>query len=211
MSIERVVKRLSKIEDYLKEIRLWIKFSALRELREMLLKELDSNEKMIIYELTDGKRSQQDIGMQVGISRRTVSYYWQKWQGMGIVVPSEQRKRRMRKIISLSEAGITVPSMKQIKEPKAEFKPKDLRRILDDRTIFPDMQEIVYLATNVLSLRFQLPITRDALLDKIVKAFWLSDRRRQALFMQALERRAFEKKDTKFRRYFESWEQQIKG
>ena len=87
---DEVNNRLSRIEDLLKQAVLWIKIGNLRSLRELLVAELDSKEKMMVYELSDGINTQQEIANRAGVSRSTVSYNWQKWLGLGLVAESRQ-------------------------------------------------------------------------------------------------------------------------
>lgn len=209
-----VREKISNIEEHLKEILKWLKVSSLRQVRETLEMELNTYEKKRIYELTDGKKSQKQIGTLVGISRRSVSYYWQKWQGLGILVSSEHRKGRMKKIISLSEVGITLPERK-MHEPEMTFKPQNLKLILNNVDFFPDLEELWDFSIHILPFRVVREnlkhLSRIEFVDVIIDTFKRTDSYSQALFMQALETRARERRDTQFSKYFESWEKQIKG
>ena len=220
MSNKDLEKRFLRIEKLLSEIVNWLRIANLPRLRDLFLQELDSEEKMVIFELTDGVKSQKEIASKVRVSRRSVSYYWQKWYGLGILIPSDKRKGRMKKIVSLSQVGITTPRIAEtIKESEVIFKPRDLKRILGNRKMFPSSIELMGLALDILpSTKNLSPMRREELLDSdareelidtIIQIFKESDKMTQSIFMQALERRAHEKKDTQFRKYFEAWEKQI--
>lgn len=205
-----LIGRISRIEKLLEDIRIWIRIGNLRQLRDMLVQELDSYEKMRIFELTDGTRSQKEIASRTKVSRSTISYYWQKWSGLGILTTSKQRKGRMKKIVTLDEVGITVRRA-EVEEPEIVFQPKDLRKILSNPRMFPDFRDLESFAYNILQPPREVSshISLEELIENIIETFEESDHMKQALFMQALERRAHEKKDTQFQRYFEAWEKHI--
>jgi hypothetical protein len=79
--------------------------------------------------------------------------------------------------------------------------------------MFHDVQELSGFARSILVLPLGHDLSSyasmDELTDNIIEAFKQSDHIKQALFMQALERRADEKKDSQFQKYFEAWEKQI--
>jgi hypothetical protein len=143
-----------------------------------------------------------------------VGYYWQKWYGLGLVVNSDRRKGRMQKIVSLDEVGLTVASglEKTVEGTEVEFRPNDLKRILNDQRIFLDNFQIEDFAFSILSrpLRDLKVVTREELIDIVINTFETSDRIKQNLFMQALERRALERQSSsEFSKFFEAWVRQI--
>lgn len=202
---------IEQIADVLKEILNWIKLENKPRLRELLIKELDTEEKKRIYELTNGARSQYDIESTTSVSRRMVGYYWQKWSGIGIVVNSDRRKGRMQKIISLDEVGIAVSANTGRREEEIEFLPEDLKDVLSNQKIFPDNSQLQRFAFDILpeSSGQILNPTREQLVNVIIDSFQQSDRIKQSLFLQALERRATEREITAFSKFFRAWEKQI--
>jgi hypothetical protein len=200
-------------ERILREILNWIKVGNIPLLRETLIRELDTDEKKKVYELTDGTRSQYEIELLSKVTRRMVSYYWQKWYGLGILVPSEWRKGRMQKIVSLEEVGLSVPlrTGKRAEETEIEFRPEDLKKILEDPRFFADPTQLKDFAFSILPPPQveTLRVTRQELIDLVIKIFEQGDRMKQRLFMQALERRALDRQSTEFRKFFEAWERQI--
>ena len=215
MSVKDLTKKISNIEKLLGEIIVWLKIGNWEQLHDILYAELDTAERAKIYELTDGINSQKDIASLSRVSRSLVAYYWQKWLGLGILVPSKERRGRMKKIVSLSEVGITPPRIKgKGKEAEVIFKPEDLGRILVDKKMFPTSHELATFAIDILPTAGGARLmaytgNNKQLAAYIIDAFRKSDRMKQALFMQALERRAHEKKETQFRIFFETWEKHI--
>jgi predicted transcriptional regulator len=206
---DTTAERIRRIEVTLEKILTWLRVSNIRSVRDLLDQELDTPEKKVIYELTDGQNSQKEISNLVGLSRRTVSYYWQKWLGLGIVTSRGDRKGRMKRIISLGDLGISVPDYTKSKKVETRFKAQDLKKILSDEKLIKhsdiaDLAIEIFPAVNVDILQ-----TRRDLVNFIMQAFKESDRMKQALFIQALERKVQEKKDTEFRKFFESWEAHI--
>jgi biotin operon repressor len=209
-----LVNRVESIERILKEVLNWLKVGSIPQLRLTLTQELDSEVKKRVYELTDGMKSQNEIEAATKVSRRMVSYYWQKWYGMGIVVDSEKRKGRMQKIVSLDQVGISYSPHpeKQSRLTDMEFEPQDLRSVLSSEKVFPQTSDLLNFALNILQIsesNMTGSVTREDLIEKIIREFELSDRMKQSLFIQALERRVLEKESTEFRRFFEAWERQI--
>jgi biotin operon repressor len=155
---------------------------------------MDSTENIRIFESTEGMKSQQEIASLTKLGRSTVQYYWQKWQGLGLVVESDRRKGRMKQILSLDEAGITVPRTGKREESELTFQPQDLKEILGNSKIFSNTYELAKFASDILpnfpeSTVF-LPRPMENVIQDVIQAFENSDRMKQALFMQALERRA---------------------
>ena len=96
----------------LMEILKWIKFSGMKEVRELLTNVLSTNTEKLMYELTDGEASTRDIAIKCNITHVTVGNYWQKWKVIGILESTEKYNgKRYKKICSLKEIGIEVPEI----------------------------------------------------------------------------------------------------
>jgi hypothetical protein len=208
-----MVERLTHIENTIKEILNWIKLGNKPLLREILIRELDSDEKKRVYELTDGNRSQIEIEVLTKVSRRMVGYYWQKWYGLGILVPSDRRKGRMQKIVSLDEIAInvTLTSDKQEETSETEFQSKNLKDVLNNQRIFPNTSQLIDFALSILPppLRAYQNLSHQDLIEEIIDTFEKADKMKQNLFLQALERRAVERQNTEFSKFFDAWARQI--
>lgn len=106
------LKTLKSIENKLDQLLRWTRFAGMQQLRNILTQNLTKDIELLIYELSDGKRSTREIAKLVGIkSHATVTGYWKKWSKLGIVEPSEKYSGRFRRICSLEEVGLTVPPL----------------------------------------------------------------------------------------------------
>lgn len=86
-----------------KEILKWEKFQGIQELRRILPELLDTKEKQILYELTDGKNGVKEIRKKVKIAAGTISKLWNIWHANGIL---EKGGQKYKKLISLKEIGL---------------------------------------------------------------------------------------------------------
>ena len=101
----------------LREILKWIKFSGIREVRTVLMNILDTEEKRLIYHLSDGENGSVEIGRRVEVSHVTVTRYWQSWNRLGIVEPLRVRGGlRYRKSFKLEDFGFSIPAMRKNEE-----------------------------------------------------------------------------------------------
>lgn len=87
----------------------WTRFANVAKLREVLEVELDSNEKKLAFENSDGVNGLKELFAISGAPQDTIYGWWQKWFRLGLVTESETRKGRMTKIVSLDDVGIKVP------------------------------------------------------------------------------------------------------
>lgn len=112
----------SEQTEILREILKWIKFAGAKEVKNALLTALDTEQKRLIYHLSDGDQGIQDIGKVVGLSGETVRKYWASWARQGIMESLKVRGgERYRKSFDLEDFGIEVPQPKvipQLVEPK---------------------------------------------------------------------------------------------
>ena len=69
----------------LKEILKWIRFTAAKEVKAVLIDVMNTEQKSLIYHLSDGNRSSAEIGKSAGISDMTVRRLWASWARLGIV------------------------------------------------------------------------------------------------------------------------------
>lgn len=102
-------EKIDSIESTLNEILKWTRFANISKLKEILEAELDTDEKKLAYESTDGENGIKEVAAASGTPQDTVYKWWQKWSRLGLVIESETRKGRMAKIVSLDDVGIKVP------------------------------------------------------------------------------------------------------
>jgi hypothetical protein len=105
----------------LREILKWIKFAGMREVKGILLSTLNTDQKKIVYQLSDGSKGIVEIGRSSGISSSgTISRYWKSWSKLNlgdfIAVRGGDRFKRA---FDLEDLGIEVPE-------SVESKPKEV-------------------------------------------------------------------------------------
>lgn len=106
-------KSLEKIVELLQEILKWVKFAGAREVRTVLMSILDTEQKRLIYHLSDGEHGSVEIGKAANVSDSTVRRYWESWARLGIVEPMSVRGGvRYKKSFQLEDFGFTVPQIK---------------------------------------------------------------------------------------------------
>lgn len=102
----------------LREILKWIKFAGAKEVKNVLLTTLDTEQKRLIYHLSDGNRGTLEIAKVAGTSDTTVRRYWASWARQGIVESLKVRGgERYKKSFELEDFGIEVPQPKTVVQP----------------------------------------------------------------------------------------------
>ena len=105
-----------EIVQLLRELLKWQRFTAIASLKEILTKNLDKKEKLLVYESTNGINKREDIIRETGCSAGAISSWWMDWYAKGLVEKIDGG--RYKKIISLSEIGIDLPK-KPVKENRS--------------------------------------------------------------------------------------------
>lgn len=105
-------EKIHSIENTLLEILKWTRFANISKLKEALERELDTDEKKLAYENSDGENTLNDLATLSGAPYRTIGDWWPRWYHLGILAESETRKGRMKKVASLSAVGIEIPRNK---------------------------------------------------------------------------------------------------
>jgi len=109
----------------LREILKWIKFSGMKELKNTLLSILDTEQKRLVYHLSDGSRGTVEIAKLARIgSTSTVFDMWQTWLklGLGESIPVRGGSR-FKRSFDLEDLGIEVPRVEET-EKKEKQVPK---------------------------------------------------------------------------------------
>ena len=123
-TLNDVIGELKSLEDGVAEVAKWVRFQNAPRLRDVLLKELDTPQKKVAFELTDGAHSRRDIAKEVGIDDdRTIRTWWDRWFQLAVVEESQKRKGRPQKIVPLGEIGIEVPNLKPKPAPQPPAAP----------------------------------------------------------------------------------------
>lgn len=105
-------------ERILHEILLWLRFQNRQPLRGLLTEVLANDTDKIIYELTDGTKSQPEIARAAGVSQPTISLKWKAWRTLGIVYELADEPGRCRHLADLRSVGIEPPARRKGEEPK---------------------------------------------------------------------------------------------
>jgi hypothetical protein len=98
----------------LNEILKWIRFSGLKEVKGVLASALDTDQKKIVYQLSDGSKGIVEIGKAAGISSTaTISRYWKSWARLGLGdYLAVKGGDRFKRAFDLEDLGIEVPLQK---------------------------------------------------------------------------------------------------
>lgn len=102
---------LQEMADSLRELVAWTRVIGYPTVKQMLETVLDSNEKRLVYHLTDGRRSIAEVQKLTGVNARFISEWGREWEKSGIVEQSRisKIKGRRQKLFDLAVFGIPVP------------------------------------------------------------------------------------------------------
>lgn len=99
------IKKLIEIN---REILRWIKISNVSKVKEVLENALDTPEKRIAYEASDGVATSRKVAKIAGVGLSTISAWWNNWYDIGIAEPiSVQRGSRAQKIFNLKSFNLS--------------------------------------------------------------------------------------------------------
>jgi hypothetical protein len=106
----------------LREILKWIKFAGMKEVKNTLVSVLDTEQKRLVYHLSDGTRGIVEIAKLAGIgSTSTVFDMWQTWLklSLGESIPVKGGSR-FKRTFDLEDFGIEMPKIKEIKKEEKQ-------------------------------------------------------------------------------------------
>lgn len=102
-----------RIAELLEEILLWTKYDY-SATKQKMIEHLDTVDKKIAYQLSDGEKSTRDIAKLISASQKSVSNWWQKWFELELMEQTEKYGRgRYNRLISLTRMGIPVPEISE--------------------------------------------------------------------------------------------------
>ena len=115
----------SEIIRLLREILKWTRFSGIREVRTVMMSILDTEQKRLIYHLSDGECGSVEIGEIADASDSTIRRYWEAWARLGIMETLRVKGGlRYTKSFELADFGFGIPHEenmpKQDKEKEGE-------------------------------------------------------------------------------------------
>ena len=99
----------------LEELLAWTRFAHRDSLLRLWSAVLSEPRHLLAYELSDGTRTQKQIGDSVGLSQPAISGLWQRWRRLGI---ARDANGRVAHIARPSDMGVDVPQFQ--KQPPAE-------------------------------------------------------------------------------------------
>jgi hypothetical protein len=109
----------------LSEILKWVRFAGIKEVKEALISELDTDKKKVVYHLSDGNHTLSEIVKMSGASAGAISGYWKKWTNLGFGEKlSVQGGDRFVKSFDLGDFSISIPELKLEEKQTAEIKEK---------------------------------------------------------------------------------------
>jgi len=213
----KIASILAKIQRDIEEIKNTMKLFLLmsgRDVGDNLTMILDTPQKKIAYQLTDGVSSAHEISGIVGVSITSINRWWREWQRVGIVTRVKEKGRtRTRKSFSLEDMGVDVPEVSSLRRDQFEIgqipNQKKLRIMLEDSSMFKNSVDLREFGEKIFNRTFTW-VNREDLIKDIVDSFYGSSKRTQMMFIQALRQRA-KQKESRFRDYFDSWEKHIKS
>jgi hypothetical protein len=94
----------------LTELLAWTKLEARPRVAARLAEILDSREKKMVYEYSDGTRGVREISQMSGVDKNTVSNWWAEWDALGVMEQAIARKGRRQRLVSLDDVGIEAPA-----------------------------------------------------------------------------------------------------
>jgi len=94
-----------RVADLLEELVAWTRLMAREGLVKTLRETLTDPRHLKAYELSDGTRTQKQVGDEAGLSQPAVSALWQRWRRLGIV---REKQGRASHLIRPTELGIAI-------------------------------------------------------------------------------------------------------
>jgi hypothetical protein len=93
--------------ELLEELIVWTRFLAREPLERSLKAILRDPRHQVAYELTDGQRTQAEVGKGSNLDQTTVSDLWRTWRHAGVV---RMVGRRAQHLSALTDLGWDVPT-----------------------------------------------------------------------------------------------------
>ena len=101
----------------MQEMVMWLRFMGMDKAKSVLSTTLDSDKKIIVYHLSNGKNTSTSIANQVDLSQTRISELWKEWLLIGIGESiSASGGGRFKKSFDLKMFGIQIPNIKSQKE-----------------------------------------------------------------------------------------------
>jgi hypothetical protein len=87
----------------------------MKEVKAVLISELETDQKKQVYQLSDGSISRAEIVKLTGMSAGAISGYWKKWAnlGLGEKLPVSGGGDRFARSFDLGDFAIDIPQAKE--------------------------------------------------------------------------------------------------
>lgn len=106
--------------ELLREMVKWVRFSGMKQVKEVLTSTLNNEKKIIAYHYSDGKNTSTVISKMSGIAQPTISDLWKEWLSLGLgEAITASGGSRFKKSFDLKLFGITVPEIKDTSQKTA--------------------------------------------------------------------------------------------
>ena len=109
---EEIKVLLKDVVSKMDEILMWLRCGLQKNVSEALSSVFENAEQKVAFELSDGKRSSDEVAKIIGKSSRTVRYWWEDWERRGLMTGERKKEKRF----SLIDLGIEVPSPEKLKK-----------------------------------------------------------------------------------------------
>jgi len=117
----------------LREILKWTRFSGLQGVTNALTRNLDTEQKKLIYYLSDGEKGSVEISKAAGVSDWTVRNYWRLWARSGLVEAQKSgRGERFKHSFDVEDFGLEIPKIVSTENSQTTQAP--VAALLDDAT-----------------------------------------------------------------------------
>lgn len=103
---------------------IWTKFNARRALEETLRATLKDPRHQAAYELSNGARTQTEIGLRAGLDQSTISQLWARWRRLGLLRDDVGRPKHLVALEDLGwEVALSPKQQRQRKETDRSEQP----------------------------------------------------------------------------------------
>ncbi len=110
-SISMEKEQVDAIVKLLGELLAWTKLAYRPQVAEHFVEILDSDQKKLVYEYSDGQNGVREIEELTGVNKAIVSGWWRDWDKLGIMEQSPSVPGRRQRMVSLETLGIEVPPL----------------------------------------------------------------------------------------------------
>jgi len=94
--------------ELLREAVRWLRFQSIDKAKAAVAQFLDTDEKKVAFEMANGATTATAAAAKIGVTSMTIGNWWGAWFSVGIMA---ERDGFYKKLFSLSDLGIAVPSM----------------------------------------------------------------------------------------------------